>query len=255
MELERVIRAIRESYYIGDGKEISTEDLVDAALAGIVGSLDRDSMLVTTRPSSLEFIRGLEEEGSVADTRLLGRDVGYIRIKFFGRRTGTDFRKALGDLKNMKGLIIDLRDNPGGILQSALDVLGSFIPRGRLLLTEVRKGEEKQYFSQAVTAPGVSPETPIAVLINARTASSAEIVAATLSHYRDALIVGSRSRAKGTIQEIIPLSSKKTLVLTTGEYVLADGSSLREAGVAPDYAVEDEEAQLEVAMSLLRGNR
>lgn len=252
MELEKTIRTIRESYYMGNGGEVSVEDLVDAALEGIVSVLDKESMLVSPKPSSMKFIRGLEEEGSIAEVRLLDENIGHIKIKFFGRRTGADFRKALGSLNNMNGLIIDLRDNPGGFLHSALDMVDSFVSEGKLLLTEVRRKGQKRHFSRTKVVSHLPAELPVAVLINASTASSAEIVAATLRHYRGAVVVGQRSHAKGTIQEVIPLSSKKTLVLTTGEYILADGSSFKDSGVVPDYPIADEKKQLEAAVSLLR---
>ncbi|MFQ5863345.1 MAG: S41 family peptidase [Candidatus Brocadiales bacterium] len=253
MELEKVIRTIKESYHTGNGKEVSVKALVDAALEGLVSSLDKESMLMDRKPSSLEFIRGLREEGSIAEARFLGKNIGYIKIDFFGRRTGTDFKKALDDLEGMDGLIIDLRNNPGGVLQSALDVLGNLVPGGKLLLTEEHQKGRNQHFSQAETVPNLPTDLPIAVLINSSTASSAEIVAATLRHYRNALVVGQRSYAKGTIQEVIPLGARKTLILTTGEYILVDGSSLKGSGIAPDRLVKGKKEQLEAAVSLLKG--
>jgi len=255
VELEKAVRAVRESYYTEDREAVTMEALGNASLEGLVSSLDKDSMLVDREPSSLDFVRGLREEGSITETRLLEKNSAYIKINFFGRRTAVDFGNALNHLGDGKvsGLIIDLRDNPGGVLQSALDVLGYFVPGDRLLITEVHKNGRKQYFSQDKTQPALTNDLPIVVLINASTASSAEIVAATLRHYRGAVIVGQRSYAKGTIQEVIPLSEKKTLVLTTGEYILVDGSSLRDTGIVPDHLVEGKERQLETAVSILTG--
>ncbi len=255
-ELEKAIRAIKESYYTGNGESIDVDALAGVSLEDLVGSLDEESRIVDRKPSSLKFVRGLEEEGTIAKAELLEGDynfIGYIKLKYFSRRTNRDFKNAMGDLGDMDGLIIDLRDNPGGFLESALDVLGNFVSRDKLLLTEVRKKGRTQYFSHARALPTLTKDIPIAILINGSTASSAEIVAATLRHHRDAVIIGQTSHGKGTIQEVIPLGAKKTLILTTGEYILADGSSLRDSGVVPDHPVEGEKEQLETAISILKG--
>lgn len=252
-ELEKAVRAVRELYYTESGKGVGVESPGDVSLEGLVSLLDKESMLVDRSPSSLDYVRGLGEENSTSETKFLGENTAYIKIDFFGRRTGVDFGNALDSLGggNLRGLIIDLRDNPGGVLRSALGVLSCFVPGGGLLITEVHRNGRRQYFSQDGAQPALHNDLPIAVLINASTASSAEIVAATLRHYRNAVIIGQRSHAKGTIQEIIPLSTRKTLVLTTGEYVLVDGTSLKDTGIIPDHLVEGRERQLETALSLL----
>lgn len=254
-ELEKAVHAVRELYYTGNGEKVSIEIRGNSSLEGLVGLLDEESMLVDREPSSLDFVRGLREEDAITDARFLEKNIAYIKINFFGRRTGADFKKNLDYLNKggMSGLILDLRNNPGGVLQSALDVLSYFVPDGRLLITEVHKKGRKQHFSQDKARSALTEDLPIAVLINASTASSAEIVAATLRRYRDAAIVGQRSHAKGTIQEVIPLSAKKTLILTTGEYTLFDGSSLKDTGIVPDHPVDDKERQLETAISILTG--
>lgn len=254
-ELEKAVRAVRESYYYPvDGRDVDA--LPKTSLEDLVNALDKDSGIVDRSPSSLEFVRGLRPEDSVAKAELIekGLDyIGYIRIKFFGRRTGPDFKKRMGDLGDMSGLIIDLRDNPGGHLQGALEVLGSFVPAGGLLLTEVRRDGREQYFSHTKVLPTLTEDVPVVVLINSSTASSAEIVAATLRYYKNAVIVGQKSHAKGTVQKVIPLSANKTLLLTTGEYILVDGSSLKDTGIVPDHVVEGEKEQFDTALSLLTG--
>ncbi|MCB7128389.1 MAG: hypothetical protein J3T61_02475, partial [Candidatus Brocadiales bacterium] len=251
VEMEKAVRAIEESYYTGKGKEFDVTALKAGSLEDIVSSLDEESRIIDRKPSSLGFVRGLEEEGTIARAELLERDfnyIGYMRLKYFSRRTNRDFKNAMGNLGDMDGFILDLRDNPGGFLQSALDVLGNFISGGKLLLTEVRRKGSEQHFAHTRALPTLTEDIPIVVLINASTASSAEIVAATLRHYRDAVIVGQKSHGKGTIQDVIPLSAKKTLILTTGEYILADGSSFRDSGIVPDRLVEGEREQFETAV-------
>ena len=255
-ELEKAVRAVRESYYPVDGRDVDVDTLPKTSLEDLVNALDKDSGIVDRSPSSLEFVRGLRPVDSVAKAELIekGLDyIGYVRIKFFGRRTGPDFKKRMGDLGDMSGLIIDLRDNPGGRLQGALEVLGSFVPAGELLLTEVRRDGRERYFSHTKVLPTLTEDVPIVVLINSSTASSAEIVAATLRYYKNAVIVGQKSHAKGTVQKVIPLSANKTLLLTTGEYILVDGSSLKDTGIVPDHVVEGEKEQFDTALSILTG--
>ncbi len=253
-ELEKAVRAAKESYYPVGGKEVADEDLERlSSLEELVGLLDKDSTVVDRSPSSLEFVRGLRPEDSVAKGEFYEEEeIGYIKIRFFGRRTLPDFKRRMGDLGDMSGLIIDLRDNRGGRLRSALDVLSNLVPGGKLLLTEIGRKGQKQHHSRIQALPTLTEDIPIVVLINSSTASSAEIMAATLRYYNGAVIVGQPSHAKGTIQAVVPLSANKTLLLTSGEYILVDGSSLKDTGVVPDRPVEGEKEQLDTAISILK---
>jgi C-terminal processing protease CtpA/Prc len=252
-ELNQALIHIKESYY----GVVDMEALVDSTLQAVLNSLDKDSRLEKGGHPTLNFVRGLEEETSIAETRLISPGIGYIKIGFFGRRTAAHFQKALEGLgvpleSGIKGLLLDLRDNPGGHLQSALEVLKKFVPPGKTLLIEKTRGGEKTHLSEggAVGARCNVP-LPIVILINGSTASSAEVVAAVLRHHCGAKVVGERSRAKGTIQEVIPLGTR-TLILTTGEYLLPDGSSLKDSGVLPDAEVNGYDEQLQVALSLFQ---
>lgn len=254
-ELEKAVRAVKESYYPVGGKEVAAGDLEGvSSLEELVGLLDKDSAVVDRSPSSLEFVRGLRPEDSVAKGKFFEEDeIGYMKIRFFGRRTLPDFKRRIGDLGDMSGLIIDLRDNRGGNLRGALDVLSNLVPSGKLLLTEIDLKGQKQHHSRIQALPTLTEDVPIVVLINNSTASSAEIMAATLRYYNGAVIVGETSHAKGTIQAVVPLSANKTLLLTSGEYILVDGSSLKDTGVVPDRPVAGEKEQLDTAISILRG--
>ncbi|MCP4364509.1 MAG: hypothetical protein GY800_04350 [Planctomycetes bacterium] len=254
-ELEKAVRAVKESYYPVGGKEVAAGDLEGvSSLEELVGLLDKDSAVVDRSPSSLEFVRGLRPEDSVAKGKFFEEDeIGYIKIRFFGRRTLPDFKRRIGDLGDMSGLIIDLRDNHGGHLKGALDVLSNLVPSGKLLLTEVSMKGQKQHHCRIQALPTLTEDVPIVVLINNSTASSAEIMAATLRYYNDAVIVGETSHAKGTIQAVVPLSANKTLLLTSGEYILVDGSSLKDTGIVPDHLVKGEKEQLDAAISILTG--
>lgn len=275
-ELNQALTHIEESYY----GPVDMEAIVDSTLQAVLVSLDKDSKVVKGIPPSLDFVRGLEEEDSIAEARLISPESGkatpiaYIKVSFFGRRTGPHFRKALetlgaasdsgynppvppssppgppfskGGLRGIKGLLLDLRDNPGGHLQSALEMLEIFVPPGKVLLIEKTKDGEKRYHAEGDHVL----QLPIVVLINGSTASSAEVVAATLRYYCEAKIVGEKSKAKGTIQQVIPLGTR-TLILTTGQYLLPDSSSLKDNGVLPDVEVKGSEEQLQAALSLFQ---
>ena len=227
----------------------------------MIDSLDKDSRVVKGGPPSMDFVRGLEEETSITEARLATAEIAYVKIGFFGRRTGAHFQKALEslgcgsatspdvprvDVPRVKGILLDLRDNPGGHLQSALEVLRHFVPPGNILLIEKTRGSERPHLSDG----GTPLRLPIVILINGSTASSAEIVAATLRYHCGVRVVGEKSKGKGTIQEVIPLGTR-TLILTVGEYLLPDGSSLRDKGVTPDLEVKGYEEQFQSALSFL----
>ncbi|MFN3466390.1 MAG: S41 family peptidase [Candidatus Brocadiales bacterium] len=254
-ELNQALAYIKESYY----GTVDMSSLAGLSLQAVVDSLDKDSRLVEGGMPSLDFVRGLEGEASIAKVGLIAPEMGYIKINFFGRRTGFHFHEALevlgyrtgtriGHKEGIKGLLLDLRDNPGGHLQSALEVLKHFVPPGKTLLVEKTRGGEKPYLLDV----GSATEIPLIILINGSTASSAEIVAAALRDHSGARVVGERSKGKGTIQEVIPLGTR-TLILTVGEYLLPDGSSLRDKGVIPDMEVKGHEEQLQAALSLISG--
>jgi C-terminal processing protease CtpA/Prc len=253
-ELDQALTHIKESYY----GTIDMESLVDSTLQSVLDSLDKDSKVVKGVPPSMDFVRGLEEETSITEASLATAEIAYVKIGFFGRRTGAHFQKALEslgcgsatppDVPRVKGILLDLRDNPGGHLQSALEVLRHFVPPGKTLLIEKTRGGEKPHLSDG----GAPLRLPIVILINGSTASSAEIVAAALRYHCGARVVGERSKGKGTIQEVIPLGTR-TLILTVGEYLSPDGSSLRDKGIPPDLEVKGHEEQLQAALSLIFG--
>jgi carboxyl-terminal processing protease len=242
--VDKLIYKIKESYY----KDIDVSAMVDLSIEEIMTSLDKYSSLKKIKPSSLDFIRGFERDETISDTRIINDNIGYIKIKHFGRRTKEGFKKALTDVKDidLRGLIIDLRDNPGGSLEETIQIMDFFIPEGNLLITVNSKWQTK-YFSNN----NEEFEYPLVILINNNTASSAEIFAATLHYYKKATLVGSNSYGKGTIQKAFPLNYNHTLILTIGEFYLADGTSLQDSGVKPDYVIEGEEEQITFAIELI----
>lgn len=165
---------------------------------------------------------------------------GYIRIAQFQMNTGDDVVSAYEELKeaspDLRGLILDLRNNPGGVLAAAIDVSDAFLHQGKIVYTEGRlKGSEKTYFAQ----PGdISDGLPIVVLINDGSASASEIVAGALQDHDRALILGTRSFGKGSVQSVIPVTDDRAVKLTTALYYTPKGRSIQAQGIEPDISVE-----------------
>jgi carboxyl-terminal processing protease len=170
-------------------------------------------------------------------------DVGYIHLTSFNEETTTDLQTAVIKLKKeigpkLKGYIIDLRNNPGGLLDQAISVSDSFLDQGAIVITKGRNPEEIQ---RANARPGdITDGQKLVVLINGGSASASEIVAGALQDHRRAIIVGTRSFGKGSVQTIIPLGPNGALRLTTARYYTPSGRSIQAKGIEPDAVVEEE---------------
>ena len=169
------------------------------------------------------------------------QSIGYIRIASFHERTADDVRKALRDLENrakpLKGLVLDLRNNPGGLLTQAIEVSDLFLTSGVIVSTRGRsaametKAEARNSGSAEVTSPMV-------VIVNEGTASAAEIVAGALQDNRRAVVIGTQTFGKASVQTVIPLDDGSALKLTTARYYTPNGRSIQAEGIKPDIAVK-----------------
>jgi|GraSoiStandDraft_16_1057320.scaffolds.fasta_scaffold401631_2 carboxyl-terminal processing protease len=174
--------------------------------------------------------------------RTEGEDIGYIRITTFNDQTTEGLKREIGNLNNqigadkLKGFIIDLRNNPGGLLEEAVTVSDAFLERGEIVSTRGRNAEETQRRS---AHPGdLTKGKQIIVLINGGSASASEIVAGALQDHKRATLVGTRSFGKGSVQTIIPLGSGNgALRLTTARYFTPSGKSIQAKGIVPDIEV------------------
>jgi carboxyl-terminal processing protease len=170
-------------------------------------------------------------------------DVAYIRIKSFSEQTFDGLRKSVVKLTaeigpRLKGFIIDLRNNPGGLLDQAIAVSDAFLDKGAIVITRGRNPTETQ---RSNARPGDLTEgRPIVVLINGGSASASEIVAGALQDHKRAQIVGTRSFGKGSVQTIIPLDQNGALRLTTARYFTPSGRSIQAKGIEPDFVVEED---------------
>ncbi|HSB95916.1 MAG TPA: S41 family peptidase [Spongiibacteraceae bacterium] len=173
-------------------------------------------------------------------SRSLEPGFGYIRVAQFQANTGPEFRKAVEKLKkenkDLKGLVVDLRNNPGGILQSAVDVADAFIKEGLIVYTEGRLPNSKSQFR--ATPDDIAEGVPIVVLINGGSASASEIVAGALQDQKRAVIMGTESFGKGSVQTVMPLSDTSAIKLTTARYFTPNGRSIQAHGIAPDVEIE-----------------
>lgn len=165
---------------------------------------------------------------------------GYIRIAAFQERTADDVRLALQEMdkkmKPFRGLIIDLRNNPGGLLPQAIDVSDTFLKSGIIVST---KGRVKGMDTRATARDqGGEPSVPLVVLLNEGSASAAEIVAGALQGNKRATVIGTRSFGKASVQTIIPLEGGNALKLTTAKYYTPDGRSIHGAGIIPDLEIK-----------------
>lgn len=173
----------------------------------------------------------------------LDEGFGYVRLTQFMEKTTEDLKKALEDFhkkynhKKLKGLILDLRNNPGGLLEQAVSVADLFLDEGVIVYTDGRMENQKQKFY--ATKKDTEPEYPIVVLINGGSASASEIVAAALKDHGRALILGTKSFGKGSVQTITPLSNGGAVTLTTALYYTKSGNSIQAKGVEPDIVIED----------------
>lgn len=170
-------------------------------------------------------------------------DVAYVKISTFNEQTHGNLVKAVEDIKKklgpkLKGYVIDLRNNPGGLLDQAIAVSDDFLERGAIVITKGRNNEETQR-SQA--RPGdISEGKKIAVLINGGSASASEIVAGALQDHERATIIGTRSFGKGSVQTIIPLGANGAIRLTTARYYTPRNRSIQAKGIEPDIVIEQE---------------
>jgi carboxyl-terminal processing protease len=171
-----------------------------------------------------------------------GEDVGYIKLTQFNEQTTEGMKKAIADIKakvadnKLKGYILDLRNNPGGLLDQAISVSDAYLQKGEIVSTRGRNAEETQRFN---ARPGdLTGGKPLIVLINGGSASASEIVAGALQDHRRATVLGTRSFGKGSVQTIIPLGSGNgALRLTTARYYTPSGRSIQAKGITPDIEV------------------
>lgn len=220
---------------------MSLNEAVDK-MRGAVGSDITITIRRENTPDPIDIVitRDIIKIRSVK-SEILGDDIGYIRITTFSQNTEsglkqsiTDAKKELGD--NLKGFILDLRNNPGGLLDQAIAVSDVFLDKGEIVST---RGRHEQDTKRDNATPGdLTDGLPLVVLINGGSASASEIVAGALQDHRRAILLGTQSFGKGSVQTVIPLLGHGAMRLTTARYYTPSGRSIQAKGIEPDITVE-----------------
>ncbi len=217
-------------------------------LRGRSGS--RVSISVLRSPDAELLVFNLRRENiRVASVRYdtLAPSIGYVRISQFSDNTASELSRAVSELQtdfreqgtDLRGLVMDLRNNPGGILDSAVDVSDLFLGDGVIVTAEGRSDES--HFVREAGSGDIAEGVPIVVLVNQGSASASEIVAGALQDHHRALIVGTSTFGKGLVQTVMPLSRGRAIKLTTSRYFTPSGDSIHEVGIAPDIEIEGDE--------------
>jgi len=238
-----------------DGEDTSNMSLMDVVqrIRGKVGTkvqltIHRKGM---EKPMKIELERALIRIENVRWTTL--RDVGYIKLSQFNENVSVQVEKALKELtsQRVKGIILDLRNDPGGLLSEAVNVADLFLPEGKLVVyTRGRNGETQKYFARR--KPVVPDDLPVIVIINKGSASASEIVAGALQDYKRAIILGEKSFGKASVQNIIPLEDGSALKLTVAYYYTPLGRLIHNKGIVPDVQVAMDEKQEEALQEAIR---
>lgn len=187
--------------------------------------------------------------------------IGYLRITSFGNDTASDLKQQLQTLtdSNVQGLIIDLRNNPGGLLDSAIDVSSQFLPEQTVILIERSRDDQVKEFR--VSGGRLATELPVVVLVNGGTASAAEIVAGALQDHKRATLIGSTTFGKGSVQRPFPLSDDSAVKVTIATWMTPNGQHLDGEGIQPDFDLSsskqpigrEEDNHVQAALRILRG--
>ncbi len=197
------------------------------------------------RPKDINLVREIIQVASVRN-RLLEDGYGYIRIAQFQNDTGSEVKRAVDKLRaegELNGLILDLRNNPGGVLQSAVEVSDVFIADGLIVYTSGRLSNADLRYS--ATTEDSTEGVPMVVLVNEGTASASEIVAGALQDHSRAVIMGTSTFGKGSVQTILPLNNEKAIKLTTALYYTPSGRSIQAEGIVPDIWVQRSKVTIE----------
>ena len=230
----------------------STKDLaMDDAVNRLKGDPGTTITLTVFRPSTQQTLpftlaRAVIDLPTITDAQVLDDGIGYVRITEFADPTARKLQEALEALQKekIKALIVDVRNNPGGLLDSAVDVCSYFLPSKRLVVsTEGRRPSQKQEFftdSRRKIPAGIT----MAILINQGSASAAEILAGCLQDYNRAILIGEKSFGKGSVQNLIPLADGSALRLTTAMYYTPSRRVIHEHGIEPNISVSLNEAEL-----------
>ncbi|MBU3804532.1 MAG: S41 family peptidase [Candidatus Cellulosilyticum pullistercoris] len=248
------------------GKNVSGNDYTIVSSL-VAGEKDTEVEMTIFRPSDKTTYEFTLTRGNITyptvNFRMIDDEVAYIQITKFEELTHSQFKTALekSEAQNAKGIVLDLRNNPGGLLRIAKDIVDELIPEGIIVSTKDKNGKSVEYY-----ADNQYTDIPMVVLINSRSASASEVVAGALKDYGRAKMVGETSYGKGVVQTVIPLSDGSALKLTTSQYFTPSGVCIQGIGIEPDVQIglpieklirgsnleDTEDDQLQTAIKVLR---
>ncbi len=193
------------------------------------------------KPLSVPVVRDKIRVKSIKH-KTLEAGFGYLRISQFQERSNSDMRKAISKLKKenkgkLKGLVLDLRNNPGGLLTAAVEISDIFLTKGKIV--SVKGRQDNSEVNHTATPDDLIKGAPLVVLVNGGSASASEIVAGALQDHKRAIIMGSKSFGKGSVQTVVPLGNNTAIKLTTARYYTPSGRSIQAKGIEPDIVLED----------------
>jgi carboxyl-terminal processing protease len=255
-----------------DGMPVDARDLNDtvARLRGVPGSSVQLGVLRAPEeaPLTYELVRARVQVSSVRH-ELLDGQIGYVRISHFSETTAPDLREAVGALRRaaggeLGGLVVDLRNNPGGVLEAAGEVADAFLDGGVIVSADGRVSDAR--FRLEAQPGDIMDGGPVTLLVNGGSASASEIVAGALQDHGRARVVGEPTFGKGSVQTVMPLSRGRAIKLTTSRYYTPSGRSIHQRGIAPDVVAALPEnvpadgspipdTQLDAAVGLLKDHR
>ncbi|SFV69840.1 Carboxyl-terminal protease [hydrothermal vent metagenome] len=188
-----------------------------------------------TKPLKIKIIRDIIEIQSVY-SKTIGDDILYLRITSFDQKVVDGMRKAIKKHPNTKGIILDLRNNPGGLLNQAIGVVDMFVDKGAIVSQKGKIPEENLIYN--ATSEDTDTKTPLVVLVNGGSASASEIVSGALQDHKRAVVVGKKTFGKGSVQVVMPINQDEALRLTIARYYLPSGRTIQAVGVTPDVEVD-----------------
>jgi len=187
-----------------------------------------------SRPLKIEIIRDIIEIQSVY-SKTIGEDILYLRVTSFDQKVVQGMKEALSKHPKTKGIILDLRNNPGGLLNQAIGVVDMFVQEGAIVSQKGKIPEENLVYN--ATSSNTDTKTPLVILVNGGSASASEIVSGALQDHKRAVVVGQKTFGKGSVQVVMPISQDEALRLTIARYYLPSGRTIQAVGVTPDVEV------------------
>ncbi len=227
-----------------DGVPVSVDNINDSIdrMRGVPGSTVKITIARAAQAAPMEFTlaRASVQVHSV-HKQLFEHELGYVSISHFSETTAPDMERAIAALKKqsggkLRGLVLDLRNNPGGLLEAAVGVSDAFLDKGVIVTANGRAADAK--FAMDAKAGDVLAGAPLIVLVNGGSASASEIVAGALQDNHRATLLGQQTYGKGSVQTVVPLSDGHAIKLTTSKYFTPSGASIHEKGIRPDIVVD-----------------